>query len=1108
MRAELRTLREHEAADVSAFKASAQQTIEEKNHEIHTLRITVDDLLLENNRLRILLKRAQQPQEVTVCTDCLRAKEVTAQQAATIARLQSRVEATQRTTQVDTTAQRYMERQLATYMRNLGARVEELQSLSDNIESSLDKKTLVCSAENLYEDEAASGIDVDATTVGCHPDPVSVGHEVEVVIITRNAEGMPCRGASSADFEISAVGGVADISRVTGARSCFSVTFVPTEVGRCGVVVNYRGHRMSCTTSSVRSSENVDPKQTAIMLSPNPVKVGTRVTGTIITKNAQGVVTRIPNIASFGLHALGNAADLSSLVQCGGSSSQGIFTFLPVMVGRSGVTLSCDGITKTAAVEVVDVTTPAISTMHTVLSCSPNPARVGEEITVILTTRSGAGIPTAGASVEDLRSLRPVGGAAQLHPFETISPSTFRTTFVARKNGSAGIALSFMGLTLYATTAAVSSSDEFDAFKTTMTCSTSDFSVDMPADIIITARDRWGAPFPCRSESMWSLSAENAAIEIMSLTKASCSTLRARIRPLRSGSIPLELMHCSSCVGKMVLEVCPRRSWDPAHTQMMLKKDVGDDAPVSFLLSEEDALSTVSHLDTVQLVVTTRSADGRLAIGPSPESISVLSVDATPVVQVSEGVYVMQIYNFEPGAQDIQLDVDGTILTVTVRVTTAGRMADPRYTQAECRPSAVFVGDTVSTVISFFDAEQCAAEAPDPSHLLLEPIGSISELTRVAPHGPRGATTLEVLYMAEQTGPCGVVVRHGNCSYTCTTTVCSLDSLTSGPCHIAATDVALTPQPVRPGHQVQCYITLRDYRFAPLHNVPVDAINVVLLPLENTAKVSSKVRRVPGTSGTWVTSFTAGLRPGTTGVVVEVNGHRIEATTVVEDDPFGAIDDEIQRLREMTNRLHDDTDRETAAAAETRLRIEDRNEPRVAEDQLHELELARARHVTQNEAKRSARNIFPHFGLEVTDSVKFSNRMGGPGGRVEYLGVKVVAVKGAAQKAGITSDMIITHVTGRPVEFLSDFKFLVRDSEPGVAVNFTARDREGEAREFKVVPDKSGVPSSQRVGYTRRIRVSAVDIDVLADQDGSTPRRSRTPQRRYVGRHMNQIFSF
>ena len=357
-----------------------------------------------------------------------------------------------------------------------------------------------------------------------------------------------------------------------------------------------------------------------------------------------------------------------------------------------------------------------------------------------LTTRSEAGVPTAGASVEDLRNLRPVGGATQLHPFETVSPSTFRTTFVARKTGPAGIALSFMGLTLYATTTAVSAADEFDAFKTTITCCLQDHSVDMPLDVIITARDRWGAPFPCRSESMWSLAAPTSSVEIMSLTKTSCSTLRARLRPLRSGPLTVELMHCSNPVGNLSLNVQPRQTWDPQNTRMTLKKDTGDDVPVSFLLSTDDALNSVGHLDTVLLVISTHAPSGMLAIGPAPDALSVVSLDSTPVVQVSEGVYVTQIYGFEPGLQNVEVDIDGTRVTMAVTVRQCARVADPRYTQAECRPTAAVVGDTVSALISFYDSDRSPAEAPDPSHLLLEPIGNISKLTRVAPQGTRASS--------------------------------------------------------------------------------------------------------------------------------------------------------------------------------------------------------------------------------------------------------------------------------------------------------------------------------------------------------------------------------
>ena len=97
------------------------------------------------------------------------------------------------------------------------------------------------------------------------------------------------------------------------------------------------------------------------------------------------------------------------------------------------MSLTYGSTTQNATVEVVLFVTPHISTMHTVLSCSPNPAKVDEEVTVMLTTRSAAGVPTAGASVDDLRDLRPVGGASQLQPFQSLTPSTFKTTFIAKQ---------------------------------------------------------------------------------------------------------------------------------------------------------------------------------------------------------------------------------------------------------------------------------------------------------------------------------------------------------------------------------------------------------------------------------------------------------------------------------------------------------------------------------------------------------------------------------------------------------------------------------------------------------------------------------------------------
>ena len=1089
LRAEIRSLREQGTSDLSTFKTSVHHTLEDKNREIGMLHGRVDDLSAENERLRQLLSRSTQTVGAVV-EDCHRCDEKDAavqQHEATISKLQRQVaDCRDRCACLegrDVSNRERAEAESGT-MRLLCARVGELQRLVDNMESSLDVKTLTSHLDNPYEDEAAGGIDVEATTIGCQPDPVSVGHEVQCVIITRNADGMPCRGASPSDFDVTPVGRVSNVSPVTGSRSCFTVTFVPEEVGRVGLCVLYRGHRMACTTSCVRDSEPFDSKQTAIMLSPNPAQAGVTVTGTIIAKTAQGVVTRLPSLSGFDVELLGHAGGLTRLVACGRYSSQATFSFVPTAVGRSGVELLCDGESKTAAVEVVDVTTPAISTMHTVLCCTPNPARVGEEVTVVLTTRSGAGVPTAGASVDDLRSLRPVGAAAQLQAFETLSPSSFRTTFVARKAGSAGLAVSFMGLTLYSTTTVAAGADELDAERTTLSCLGTDISADMPVEVLITSRDRWGAPFPCRSESMWSLSAKNSALEIVELRKTGCCTLKGTVRPLRAGPATLELLHCNTVVTRVVLDVKPRQEWDPSRTRLVLKKDTGEDLPVSILTAPDGGLGAISCFDSALLVITTHSAKGRRAIGPTPDTISVLSIDASPITQVSEGVYVCQVYNFRPGVHDVEVDVDGLVVSTAISVARCAPVASPYHTQVECRPSSSLVGDTVSAFISFFDSAMNPANAPDPSELMLEPIGGIAKLTRVAPQVTRGSSSLEVLFEPEEVGAAGLVVRHGECAYECTTAVCAPDSLNSGPLSIAAADVSLSPHPVRPGHQVQVVVTLRDSRYNPLHNVNLDPLQVVVLPLENTAKVSSNVRLAPGTAGTWVTSFTAGPNPGETGVAVEVNGHRMVATTVVQDDPFGAMDDELMRLKELTNRLHDEVERD-ALDAHAR-REEDADRLRLAEDQLLVIESSKEKQVIENETRRKSRNKFAHFGLELTDSVKF----GKSGSLVEYGGVKVVASKGAARKAGIVSDMIITKVEGTHVELLSDFKQRVREVKPGETVTITVRAIDGREQEFSVRPDKSAVPSSQRVGYTRKIRVSAVDMELMTD-DASPARSAR-----------------
>ena len=672
-----------------------------------------------------------------------------------------------------------------------------------------------------------------------------------------------------------------------------------------------------------------------------------------------------------------------------------------------------------------------------------------------------------------------------------------------RQSGAAGVAVSFMGLTLYATTIAVVGPEEMDVSKTGISCNQKDISVDMPVDIIITSRDRWGAPHPCGPESDWSISAEEDSARMLSMENVACCTITAQFLPLKPGRLTIELLYKKSIISKLFINIKPRQIYDPKYTKLVLRNDTGQDITQhTKLMGKAKAIQTVSPLDVTLLVISTYSVNGMAAAGPSSDDIVIRGAVVGEVTEVTTGLYKCLLSDFQYGTTDIEVDIDGITLLCPITVITPGTNADPTRTTVRCNPPAVLRGDTISVIISFYDAAGKPAPAPDTSQLVLEPIGEISSLTRV---GSISRSTLEVVFVCEGLGLVGLVVNHSGCSYECTACVCDIHNMESGPLFLDSTDVSLAPDPVRPGNQVQCLITVRDFRYAPLHDVD-QPLNIVLRPLENTARVSTRVQAVPGTASTWVATFTAGREAGETGVAVEVNGHVFYATAMVEEELFDALDDELQRLRELTNRLHDDTERDRLRIGSVARSHRSYEQPeRVAEEQLQELELTRKRYFSQNQQKREARNVFPHFGLEVTDSIKFR---GGLGARFEYAGVKVVAVKGASLSSGVQADDIITKVEGKQVEFLSDFRELVQDVQPGQSVELVVRSKYDDVeRNITIVPERSSVPSAQRLGYTRRIRVNPVDVGLpvspprlprVARDDSTIRSNSRSRSRRFV----------
>ncbi|KAJ9455227.1 hypothetical protein DIPPA_52337 [Diplonema papillatum] len=935
--------------------------------------------------------------------------------------------------------------------QSLEERVTELQRICDSMETML--VTEHGGYGDVYEDEVSGCLDASCTSVGCQPDPVSPGHEVTVVIITRNSEGLPCRGASLMDFKVSTVGPVSHLNPVSGSRSCFSTSFIPEEAGRCGVTVVFKGVATTCTTSCVSASHPFDCRQTAIMLSPNPVQVGGCVTGTVIAKNTLGLVTASPATAEFSLESIGTSTSLSPLHVVPGIPSQTSFTFVAGESGTAGVQLKYGSFTKSASVAVVGVVTPPISTMHTVVSCSPDPAEVGERVTVLLTTRSKLGVPTAGASLEDLRDLSPVGSSTQLLPFETLCPSTFKSSFVALEPGAAGIAMSFMGLVLYVTTQVMRGDTHIP--RATISCERRTSTVGIPVELLITSRDHKNTPCPCHSESMWSLCADPEAIAILSMEKISCCTLRAEVVPLGPvGRHCIELLFCNDVVSRINVGVEKSSRWIPEKTQLLIREHTGQDVTqYSKSVSRAEELLFVSASNRALLVITTFSQHGP-AVGPPADAFVVSGCDATPVIEVSPGVYQSEISGFQPGIAEVRVDVESFSLLRTLRVVEPSREADPTMTTVTCRPNTVLVGDTVSAVISFFDSSGVPAHAPSAAAILLEPVGNISKLTRVARNEP-SSSTFEVVFGCKEEGTAGLLVGHSCCTIRSSVTVSSLDSMESGLMCLPRTDVALLPDTVQSGQQVKCLITLRDSRSAPLFEAETPPVTVLIRPLQNIVHVS-KVSVLPGCSSTWLASFTAG--PGTGDAVIEVtiNGESFIASATVEHKLFDDFDGELHRLRELTSRLQAATD---LFSAERR-----------GNHQVHPLQLiAGENHFT----RPASRTYFPHFGLELTDSIHFI----GLGARFEYAGVKVVAARGASSLAGLLEGDIIVGVDKRQVAVLADFKDAVQDAVPGNVLSFSVLARGGHSEKTVLVtPKKSHLSADQRPSYTRTIRVSPADI--------------------------------
>eukprot|EP01062_Namystynia_karyoxenos_P044424 TRINITY_DN32724_c0_g1_i1.p1 TRINITY_DN32724_c0_g1~~TRINITY_DN32724_c0_g1_i1.p1 ORF type:complete len:1222 (+),score=212.32 TRINITY_DN32724_c0_g1_i1:98-3763(+) len=1096
LRAELRVCRGDEVAEVAAIRERAREDVREQQERISGLEERVHDLGLEVAELGLRLARAKSQAE-----DSEReAARLRTQQQALRQRnrwLESLVVKQRRRLRICCGASTRRQRAAAERQRqDLLLRAARLRSTAEDIDRAA---VQFAQPPGEWDDEAEAAIDPKRLCVSVTPDPVPIGHQCKVAIVTRSRRGQPCRGASAEEFELAPIGGAARVSAASGSRCSFTASFIPTgpEAGRQGLRVTFRGHTVCATTHVVHDASPADPARTTLVLAPNPCQAGELVQATLMTKNAR-------ELATAGCRAVDFAVDeppgAGWVEQADALPSHFHFSIVaPQHAGSVQVAVTHGGARRTATLDVAPrgSDTPPLSPVDTLVACYPDPARVGEEVEVIVVTRDPGGAPCGGADVRDLLGVKPVGaGVDELQPIEQVSDSCFRTTFRARRAGSAGVTLRFRGLPLYATTTVIAGPAILAPECVSICAASGDaavYPVGAKVAVRVTARDRWRAHCAfgrdgCDDWSLRGADGEAVGVPPGGLQRRGCSVLCGEVLLRTPGTHGVELLHQGKGVGQLTLTAAAASHWAPQSTRVTLRNE----SPWAAAPEQEGGALRVATLDSVAVRIETVASDGTPARPPDGAKVSIApgapgAFRCGPVAREGPCCWTAQVCGFVVlGACPLLVTAGGATVTRMLEVTPCGGPPDPAGTRVTCKPTTALPGDRVTATIGFFDrgGAPAAFNAADFASLDVEPLGQIRDLTRIdaaaAQRGGPGGGGGDVLYqeltfVCEASGECGVAVTFDGVTVSATCFVSSPDSLISGPAHLPATDVAVFPDPVRPGHPAECLITVRDATGAPLHEVETPQLHMVLRPLPNTGKVRPAVRPVPGSSSTWLATFTAGMEPGPTGVRVEISdagdgpadGGRWEgrpprvifATATVEDDPLHRVDDSTTMVVESKNRLLDDVRR--ALSGDSGHPVVDRYEPSP--------ELAPAQPSAQPPA-----SLKPHYGVEVTDGMSFRTS-DGSAGRVEYQGVKVVGTSGPARAAGITEDDIITHVGPDAVKSLEEFRRALRTrGRLGAELVFTTRREGGPARKVGVVPDARDPsrPAADVGRYQRRLRWS------------------------------------
>eukprot|EP01065_Artemidia_motanka_P039927 TRINITY_DN4931_c1_g2_i1.p1 TRINITY_DN4931_c1_g2~~TRINITY_DN4931_c1_g2_i1.p1 ORF type:complete len:1229 (+),score=419.73 TRINITY_DN4931_c1_g2_i1:229-3687(+) len=429
-----------------------------------------------------------------------------------------------------------------------------------------------------------AGIDPAQTLACCFPDPCPVGQKLGLVITTCDAARNPIVGALRSELTVRRIQYPALGPPVVGAEvpvddvldggchsSAFTSSYVPDHDGRSGFEVLFRGHtfRVSACVPPppppmLREVMEVSQQKTPLLTvhcTPASVTVGGKIEiavvvrkpGTLLPQEHCDVAAESLQCGSYGTLYGARPAPLQQLregspvflteliipptVKQQGNVRQHVGVEVMALRGADAARASARLVADPASDTVLDAASAS-------LVCLPDPAVVGERVSVFITERNEYMLPiTADAGLVP-PALEPVGTATLIRQPRLGSSRSlvWVGSFVADRVGRAGVRATFPGreATTRRATVEVLTPGPFDPAKTELTLSPPVVQLGETVQVAVVTKDADGRPSPGPAPQLLKLTKVGGATELLPLRRVegSLSEYCAVLRTTPDGSRP------------------------------------------------------------------------------------------------------------------------------------------------------------------------------------------------------------------------------------------------------------------------------------------------------------------------------------------------------------------------------------------------------------------------------------------------------------------------------------------------------------------------------------------------------------------------------------------